>query len=99
VPPTVVSTTPAASATNVSVHTPVVAVFDEPMLVSSITSSTFLLKEQQSGEPVPGHVSVTSGATATFTAANSLKYATDYCDGGHRYAQVSRAEQSMHGDL
>jgi hypothetical protein len=78
VPPTVVFTTPVNSAMNVSVYAPVVAVFNETMLESSITSSTFLLTEKQSGELVPGQVSVVSGATAIFTAANSLKYATDY---------------------
>jgi hypothetical protein len=77
-PPTVVSTNPANAATNVFVYTPVVAVFNETMLESSITTSTFLLTEKQSGELVPGQVSVVSGTTATFTAANSLKYATDY---------------------
>jgi hypothetical protein len=78
VPPTVVSTTPANLATNVSVYAPVVAIFDEIMLESSITSSTFLLTEKQSGELVPGQVSVISGNTAIFIAVNSLKYATDY---------------------
>jgi hypothetical protein len=77
-PPIVLSTTPANAATNVSVHAPVVAVFNESILESSLTSSTFLLTELQSGGPVPGQVSVVSGATALFTPANSLKYATDY---------------------
>ena len=78
VPPTVMSITPADFATNVSVYAPVVAVFNETMLESSITPSTFLLTEKQSGELVPGQVSVISGATAIFTAANRLKYATEY---------------------
>ena len=78
VPPTVLSTTPAHAATNVSVHAQVVAVFDETMLASSITSSVFLLTEQQTGGSVPGQISVISGTTATFTPANSLKCSTDY---------------------
>jgi len=78
VPPRVLSTNPANAATNVFVHAQIVAVFDETMLESSLTASTFLLTEEQTGEPAPGQISVVSGSIALFTAANSLKYATEY---------------------
>ena len=78
VPPTVLSTAPVNSATNVSVNARIEVVFNETMLGSSITPSTLLLTEQQTGTPVSGQISYVSGSTATFTPAISLKCATDY---------------------
>jgi hypothetical protein len=75
--PQVLSTIPTNSAENVSVNAQIVAVFDEMMLASSVTSTTFLLTEKQTGASVLGAAMV-SNATAVFTPANSLKYATEY---------------------
>ena len=75
--PRVQSTIPSYDANNVSVNSPIVAVFDETLMASSVTATTFLLTEEQTGAAVPGQTAAI-GALAMFTPANSLKCATDY---------------------
>jgi hypothetical protein len=75
--PNVLSTIPAHDANSISVNSPIVAVFDETLMVSSVTSTTFLLTEKYTGAPVPGQTAVI-GALALFKTASSLKCATDY---------------------
>jgi hypothetical protein len=75
--PSVLSTIPAHDANSISVNSPIVAVFDETVMASSVTSTTFLLTEKQTGTPVPGQTAVI-GALALFTPASGLKCATDY---------------------
>jgi hypothetical protein len=69
VPPTVVSTSPVAGASNVPVSSTVTAQFSETMNASSITASTFTLSAN--GSAIAGTVSV-SGTTATFTPSAPL---------------------------
>ena len=76
-PPTVVSTSPASSATSVAVNAAISATFSEALGTSSVTPSTFTLSTGSSA--VAGAVSY-SGSTATFTPtpASTLAYATTY---------------------
>ena len=71
-PPTVFSTNPADTATNVAVNTTITATFSEAMDSSTINTSTFTL----SGG-VTGTVTY-SGTTATFTPSSNLAYNTTY---------------------
>ena len=76
-PPTVSSTSPAASATGVAVNTTVSATFSEAMNAATITSSSFTLKAGST--PVLGSVSYNSSTyTATFTPSANLSYSTTY---------------------
>ncbi len=68
-PPTVSSTVPATSATNVPVGNALTATFSKAMNPFSVNTSTFTLK--QGSTPVPGAV-IYSGLTATFTPLGSL---------------------------
>jgi methionine-rich copper-binding protein CopC len=70
VPPTIVSTSPSASATNVAVNSPVTATFSEAMTSSSISSSTFSLVGPD-GLVVPSTVSYANDI-ATLTPTNVL---------------------------
>lgn len=70
-PPTVVSTTPAANAANVSVGTTVSVIFSEAMDSASITSATFHVNG------VSGTVAA-SGTGATFTPASPLSNSSAY---------------------
>jgi hypothetical protein len=74
-PPTVSSTSPAANATGVAVNNAVTAAFSEAMDATTITTTTFTLK--QGITVVPGSVTY-SGTTATFTPANTLAHGTTY---------------------
>ncbi len=74
-PPTVISTDPAANATNVSRNQNVTATFSEPMNAGTINAASFTLK-LQGGTLIPATVSYT-GNTATLDpnatlAANTL---------------------------
>ncbi|MBI4746293.1 MAG: Ig-like domain-containing protein [Deltaproteobacteria bacterium] len=74
--PTVSSVTPSA-ATNVPITTAITAAFSESMSVSSISETTFTLK--QGVTPVIGTVSYdTTSKAATFTPSVSLSYSTIY---------------------
>ena len=71
-PPTVSSTNPANSATDVAVTTPITATFSETMDASTVTTATFTLNNG-----VTGTVTY-SGTTATFTPSGNLAYSTTY---------------------
>lgn len=70
--PIVVSPSPAVSASSVEVNSVITAIFNEPMLASSINVTTFYLDHG-----VEGTVNF-NGTTATFTPANNLMYSTVY---------------------
>jgi methionine-rich copper-binding protein CopC len=74
-PPQVESFNPANGSTNIVVNTDVKAVFNEDMNPSTITTSTFTLKD--GAVPVSGSVSY-SGKTATFTPDVYLNVSTTY---------------------
>jgi hypothetical protein len=77
-PPTVTQTTPVNAATNVAVSTAPTATFSRAMDATSLTTSTFTLKDSLSN-PVAGTVSYNSGnTTATFTPSAPLAYSTTY---------------------
>ncbi|MBF0527700.1 MAG: Ig-like domain-containing protein [Deltaproteobacteria bacterium] len=72
-PPTVVSTSPANSATGTAVSAAIKATFSEQILPASLTSATFCLNG------VSGAVSYDSAAkTAIFTPSANLDYNTNY---------------------
>ena len=78
-PPTIVSTYPTLNQNTASVYRNVFVLFNEAMLVSSITPSTFSLADS-SGKSVPGSIA-SSGATVVFTPASALGVQHDlYCD-------------------
>jgi len=74
-PPTVVSKSPAAGATDATVDTVVTATFSEPMRASTITTSSFTL----SASAVSGMVTYNSATyTPTFTPSANLAGNTTY---------------------
>jgi hypothetical protein len=73
--PTVVSVTPANSATSVAVNSAATVTFSEAMSSASITASTFTLK--QGTTSITGTVTY-SGTTATFTPSAALTGGTVY---------------------
>jgi hypothetical protein len=73
--PTVVSMSPAASATGVAVNTGVSAGFSEPMAPATITSGSFTLAK--GATPIAGTVSYT-GTTATFRPSTTLDPSSTY---------------------
>lgn len=74
-PPTVLSVVPAGNATSIGVNSNVTATFSEAMSASTITSTTFILK--QGSTSVAGSVTY-SGTTATFNPTNDLSGNTVY---------------------
>lgn len=76
-PPMVIATSPANTATGVAVTGDVTATFSEPMLQSSIDGTSFTLRETTTSSPIPGTVTTTS-TTATFTPAADLVNNTGY---------------------
>ncbi len=74
-PPMVTATINANGATGVATNTKVGATFSEAMDPSTITASTFTLK--QGTTAVPGTVAY-SGVTAVFTPASNLAFSTTY---------------------
>jgi methionine-rich copper-binding protein CopC len=74
-PPTVISTDPVNNATGVAPNKKIVATFSEPMNQSTLSATTFTLK--QGTTSVLGTVTNTS-TTATFTPASSLTANTAY---------------------
>jgi chitodextrinase len=77
-PPTVASRTPADGTTGVSIGGSVTAAFSEPMRPSTITSSTFVLKDA-AGNVVPATVSYNQSANiATLKPQSALSFATTY---------------------
>jgi hypothetical protein len=77
VPPTVVSSSPAAGATNVNLITPVVVKFSELMNAATITTSTVQLFAAGSSTPVAASLTF-SGSTATLTPTVALQGNTSY---------------------
>jgi len=75
VPPTVISTDPLNNATNVALNQKIAATFSKTMDATTITSSTFTLK--QGALSVPGFTSY-SGTTAIFAPAANLSPNTVY---------------------
>jgi hypothetical protein len=73
--PTVLSTTPANNATSVATSTNATVTFSEAMNPTTISSTTFTLKQGTTG--VAGSVSY-SGTTATFTPSTNLASNTVY---------------------
>jgi hypothetical protein len=74
-PPTIASTNPAYGATGVSVSSPG---FSEPVDSSTITTSTFTLKDSNNNA-VSGTVALDGArTTATFTPSQNLAYSTTY---------------------
>jgi hypothetical protein len=77
-PPVVLSVTPASSATGVPLATSVKAVFSEAIDPSSLTSSTYVLRDQ-GGAAIPATVSYNSGTrTATLATTAGLLAQTTY---------------------
>ena len=78
IPPTVISTTPAAGATDVLVSSTVKAVFSRSMNASTVTGSSFRLRDG-AGNQVAASVSYTDGTnTAVLTPSAPLAYSTTY---------------------
>ena len=75
IPPTVSSMTPASGVTGVTVNSAINATFSEPMLVSTISGSTFTLI---SGAIIINGNITYSGTTATFTPWANLANSTLY---------------------
>jgi hypothetical protein len=73
--PTVISTDPTSNATGVAVNKVIAATFSVPMDQTTITTSTFTLK--QGTTAVSGAVSY-SGSTASFTPSSNLLASTVY---------------------
>jgi hypothetical protein len=87
-PPRVSIPTPANGATNVAIGTPVTADFNENIKCSTVTSSSFTLK--QGSTSVTGTISCW-GSTATFTPSSDLASNTEYT------ATVTTAVQDLEG--
>ncbi len=75
--PLVLSTTPAAAATGLSVNTPVSVTFSSNMTAAAFNSTTFTLTAAGSATNVTGNIAV-SGATATMTPSAPLTANTVY---------------------
>jgi hypothetical protein len=76
-PPTVASTVHANGASNVPINSKIGATFSEPINILSLNSSSFLVKETVSGNPVAGSLAV-SGNNAVFTPSAYLLPGTQY---------------------
>lgn len=77
-PPTVSSTTPTNSATNVNAGETLKAIFDQPMDGGSLTTSSFTVKDA-SNNPVSGAVSYNNTTkTASFVASNGFTTGQTY---------------------
>jgi hypothetical protein len=76
--PSVISTVPVAGATNVPVNQVISATFNQPMNVSTISATTFLLKGPGSAA-IAGTVSSTAaGTVASFAPTAALAFNTTY---------------------
>jgi methionine-rich copper-binding protein CopC len=77
--PTVTATTPANGAVGVSPSTTVTVTFSEPADASTITASSFTLRETSSGTPVTGTVTYDAATrVATFMPSSPLAQRTGY---------------------
>jgi Bacterial Ig-like domain len=72
-PPTVISTSPAPGATNVTATAPITVTFSEAMDATTISASTITLRVTGSAAPVAGSVAYNAGThVATFTPTSTL---------------------------
>ena len=76
--PVVVRTNPTEGASGISRTSKIMATFSEPMLSSSVTTSTFTLKASGSSTRIPGVVSLRNGIDASFAPLSALKPSTTY---------------------
>jgi len=74
-PPTVISTSPANSATGVPITSVIIITFSETIDTATFNSSTFTLRNN--GNNVAGTITV-NGALVTFTPSSNLAYSTTY---------------------
>jgi Ice-binding-like/Bacterial Ig-like domain len=75
--PTVISTLPANAAIGIAINSNITVTFSEAMNSSTITTTTFTLKQQGSTTSIPGAVTY-AGTTATFNPTSSLTASTTY---------------------
>jgi subtilisin len=75
-PPTVTSTIPAGGATGVAATSVIKATFSEKVMGTTVTTSTFILKNS-AGASITGQVT-SDGLTATFTPSSQLAFSTSY---------------------
>jgi hypothetical protein len=76
--PIVVKTSPSDGATGITKISRITATFSEPMLSSSITTSTFTVKARGSSTSIPGVVWLGNGIDAYFAPMSSLNPTTTY---------------------
>jgi hypothetical protein len=76
-PPTILNRTPAPNATNVAVNSTITVGFSEPMLASTINTSSLRLRASGAVSDVPATVTYV-GTTATLTPTTPLTIATQY---------------------
>ncbi len=77
-PPTIIFTTPASGSTNISVNSSISVTFSENIDPSTVSASTFVLKDG-SGNIIPGTVSYSAGTrSATLLLSSPLDYSTVY---------------------
>lgn len=76
-PPTVSSTDPANNATGVAVNQAITVTFSEAMDCSTITTSSFTLKDS-SNNAAAGTITTCNNTSAVFTPSSSLAYSTTY---------------------
>ena len=76
--PTIIATSPALGATNISTNTPITVTFSEPMDLSTINDTTIYLGSSANNGIYPGIVTY-AGTTANFTPnAFPLGYSSSY---------------------
>jgi hypothetical protein len=77
--PTVIGMSPAGGASNIQVDSVIEVMFSEPMLSSSISTSTFILRIADTPTKIAGAISLSSdGKTATFNPSANLANSTHY---------------------
>ena len=77
-PPTIIFTTPASGATNISINSSISVTFSENIDPSTVTASTIVLKDG-SGNIITGTVSYSAGTrSATLLLSSPLDYSTVY---------------------
>jgi hypothetical protein len=89
-PPTVTDTTPATNASSVPVNTTVTAAFSEPVTTSTVSTSSFTLKDSD-GTSVTGAV-ILAGTVVTFTPSTLLVRGAMYT------AAISTAVKDLAGN-
>jgi hypothetical protein len=77
--PTVQGMSPGGGASNIQVNSVIKVMFSEPMLESSISTSTFTLRIADTTTTIGGQISLSSdGKTATFDPSSNLATSTRY---------------------